>query len=288
VRIMATQKVVLVTGVTSGIGEATAKVLSSQGYRVFGTARRSGGSRTLPAIAELVSLDVTDEASVRSCVQTVVDQSGRIDALVNNAGYTLIGSLEETSIEEAKELFETNFFGALRMTQAVLPIMREQRSGRIINISSVAAFLPNPYMGIYAASKRAMEGCSVTLDHEVRQFGIRVSTIEPGFTRTNLGRHARLARQSLRDYATSQNRALDAIYRSIEEGEDPLRIALVVANALADRQQHLRYLAGRSARFLSRLQKWAPSGLLDKGLRRQFGLKSEVDPPLSAAGTRDA
>jgi short-subunit dehydrogenase len=146
---------------------------------------------------ELVPLDVRDQDSVGSSLRTVLDEAGRIDALVNNAGYTLIGSLEETSIEEAKAVFETNFFGVLRMSQAVLPIMRKQGYGRITNISSAVGFLPAPYQGIYCASKHALEGYSESLDHEVRQFGIRVSVIEPGFTRTNIGQNGQLTGQPL-------------------------------------------------------------------------------------------
>src|SRR5713226_8298312 len=174
---MSREKVALVTGVSSGIGRATATLLSGRGFRVFGTMRKPGEINGPLEGVELVRLDVRDEESVRSCLRTVLDQAGRIDALVNNAGYTLIGSLEETSIEEAKDVFETNFFGVLRMSQALLPIMREQGYGRIANISSVLGFLPAPYQGIYAASKHALEGYSESLDHEVRQFGIRVSVI---------------------------------------------------------------------------------------------------------------
>jgi len=202
----------------------------------------------------------------------VLDQAGRIDALVNNAGYTLVGSLEETSIEEAKEVFETNFFGVLRMSQAVLPIMREQGYGRIVNIGSVVGFLPAPYQGIYAASKHALEGYSESLDHEVRQFGIRVSVIEPGFTRTNIGQNGQLAHQPLVPYDSERNRVLDAIRESIANGEEPAKVASVVLEALTTRSPRLRYPAGREAKFLSRLRKFAPSSLFDKGLRKQFGL----------------
>jgi NAD(P)-dependent dehydrogenase (short-subunit alcohol dehydrogenase family) len=190
---MSQEKVVLVTGVSSGIGRTIAAVLASRGFRVFGTTRRSGEPGRQLSDVELVRLDVRDEESVRSCVKTVLDKAGRIDALINNAGYTLIGALEETTIDEAKQLFETNFFGAMRMTQAVLRSMRERRSGRIINIGSVVGFVPAPYQGIYCASKHALEGYSESLDHEVRQFGIRVSVIEPGFTRTNIAQNSQMA-----------------------------------------------------------------------------------------------
>jgi NAD(P)-dependent dehydrogenase (short-subunit alcohol dehydrogenase family) len=271
---MSEKKVVLVTGVTSGIGAATASLLSEQGFRVFGTMRRLGGSSTGLKDTELVQLDVRDEESVRSCLKTVLDRAGRIDALVNNAGHSLIGSSEETSIEESKELFETNFFGVLRMVQAVLPFMREQRSGRIINLSSVVGFLPAPYMGIYGASKHALEGYSESLDHEVRQFGIRVSVVEPGFTRTNLDQNGQLASQHLEAYATERDRAREAVRASIAQGENPAKVAAVVSEALRSRSPQRRYPVGREAKFLSILKKLAPAQLLDKGIRKQFGLEA--------------
>jgi NAD(P)-dependent dehydrogenase (short-subunit alcohol dehydrogenase family) len=176
---MAEQKVALVTGVSSGIGLATATRLLEEGFHTFGTIRETSRVSQVPSSLELIRLDVRDEESVHAGVQAVLDRAGRLDALINSAGSVVFGSLEETSIDEAKELFETNFFGVLRLCQAVLPIMRRQNSGRIVNISSVLGFLPAPYMGIYAATKHAVEGYSESLDHEVRQFGIRVSVVEP-------------------------------------------------------------------------------------------------------------
>ncbi len=150
--------------------------------------------------------------------------------------------------------------------------MREQGDGRIANIGSVVGFLPAPYQGIYAASKHALKGYSESLDHEVRQFGIRVSVIEPGFTRTNIGQNGQLAGHPLVAYDRERNRVLDAVQESITNGEDPARVASVVLEALTSRSPRLRYPAGRGAKFLSRLRNWAPAKFLDKGLRKQFGL----------------
>ena len=158
------------------------------------------------------------------------------------------------------------------MCQAVLPIMRQQNSGRIINISSVLGFLPAPYMGIYAATKHAIEGYSESLDHEVRKFGIRVSVIEPGFTRTNLNQNSHLVNQPLADYSTERSRTLAAVASNIAAGAEPATVASVVVTALASRNPRLRYPGGREARLLTLLQKFAPQGLLDKGIRKQFGL----------------
>jgi len=221
---------------------------------------------------EPIRLDVRDEASVRAGVQTVFDQAGRIDALVNNAGSVVFGSLEETSIDEAKESFETNFFGVMRMCQAVLPIMRDQHLGRIVNISSVLGFLPAPFMGIYAAGKHALEGYSESLDHEVRRFGIRVSLIEPGFTRTNLNQNSHLISHPLAEYSAEGSRALAAVVKSIADGAQPSTVASVVVAAITNRNPRLRYPGGREAKVLTLLKKFAPQSVLDRGLRKQFGL----------------
>lgn len=150
--------------------------------------------------------------------------------------------------------------------------MRGQRSGRIVNVSSVVGFLPAPYMGIYAASKHALEGYSQSLDHEVRQFGIRVSVVEPGFTRTNINENGQLAGQLLDVYAPERDRAREAVRASVERGENPARVASVVLKALTSHSPRLRYAAGREARFLSGLKRLAPAQFLDRGLRKQFGL----------------
>lgn len=269
---MSDGNVALVTGVSSGIGRATARLLSERGFRVFGTARRPGETAAGRDRWELLPLDVRDEESVRTCVRTVLDRAGRIDALVNNAGYALSGSLEETSIEEAKELFETNFFGVLRMSREVLPSMRKRGRGRIAIIGSVAGFLPLPYQGIYSASKHALEGYSETLDHEVRRFGVRVSVIEPGFIRTNIAHNARQSRQTLGAYAAERHRVSEVFRESVAKGADPVKVASVVLAVLTSRSPRLRYPAGVQARLISVLRKLAPSGLFDRGLRRQLGL----------------
>ncbi len=269
---MANQRVALITGVSSGIGLATAQKLLERGFHTFGTIRETSHPGKLAAGLEIVRLDVRDAESVSAGVQDVLDRAGRIDALINNAGSVLEGALEETSIEEAKGLFETNFFGVLRMCQAVLPIMRRQSYGRVINVSSVLGFLPAPYMGIYAATKHAIEGYSESLDHEVRGFGIRVSVIEPGFTRTNLNQNSQLVHQPMEVYSSERGRALAALAKNIAHGARPDTVASVVLAALTDRAPRLRYAGGREAKILSLLKRFAPSGILDKGVRKQFGL----------------
>jgi NAD(P)-dependent dehydrogenase (short-subunit alcohol dehydrogenase family) len=260
-------QVALVTGVSSGIGQATAELLAARGYRTFGTVRNDAGSR--PSI-ELVRLDVRDPQSVRDGVAAILERTGRIDLLVNNAGASILGAAEETSAEEARELFETNLFGLMRMTQAVLPAMRAQGSGRIINIASVLGFLPAPFLSTYAATKHAVEGYSESLDHEVREFGIRVIAVEPGFTRTNIGRE-NVAQRALPEYRDQRRRTAAKIRENIEQGVDPSAIAEIVLRAAEAKHPQLHYQAGRGARLLRVLRSLAPAAIVDKGLRRQFG-----------------
>src|SRR5438876_5422320 len=176
-------KIALVTGASSGIGEATAERLETAGYKVYGTSRRS--AKASQRSFELLPLDVTHDDSVEAAVREVMRLEGRIDLLVNNAGFGVApAGAEESSIEQARSIFDTNFFGIVRMTRAVVPHMRLQGSGRIINIGSVLGFLPMPYGALYAATKHAIEGYSESLDHELRTRGIRVSVIEPAYTKT--------------------------------------------------------------------------------------------------------
>src|SRR5918995_2939272 len=159
--------IALVTGASSGIGEATAERLAKAGYKVYGTSRR--GAQAGKQSFDMIALDVTSDESVAAAIQQVMQLEGRIDLLVNNAGFSVApGGAEESSTEQAQSIFDTNFFGIVRMTRAVVPHMRHQGSGRIINIGSVLGFLPAPYMALYAATKHAIEGYSESLDHELR------------------------------------------------------------------------------------------------------------------------
>jgi NAD(P)-dependent dehydrogenase (short-subunit alcohol dehydrogenase family) len=262
-------KVALVTGISSGIGKATAARLAEIGFRTFGTVRND----TVPdANVEQIRLDVQDGRSVGAAVAEVLEHAGRIDVLVNSAGAALISAAEETTVEEARDLFETNFFGVMRMTQAVLPAMRSQHAGRIINISSVLGFLPAPFMSIYAATKHAVEGYSESLDHEVRGFGVRVIVVEPSFTRTGLGHNTREVQRELAAYREDRERVTARLNNNIDHGADPAVVARVVAEAATAASPRLRYQAGREARLLRILRSIAPSSAVDKGIRKEFGL----------------
>lgn len=179
-------KIALVTGASSGIGAATAKRLATAGYKVYGTSR-SGAAAGGEQQFAMLPLDVTSDGSVAAAVSEVIRLQGRIDLLVNNAGIGVApAGAEESSIDQARSIFETNFFGVVRMTRAVLPHIRRQGAGRIINIGSVLGFVPMPYGALYSATKHAIEGYSESLDHELRTRGIRVSVIEPAWTKTPL------------------------------------------------------------------------------------------------------
>jgi NAD(P)-dependent dehydrogenase (short-subunit alcohol dehydrogenase family) len=219
---MIEDKIVLDKGVSSGIGRETAQLLAERGARVFGTVRDFRRNGNLPEV-ELVHTDLTDDASVREGVKSVFEKAGKIDILINNADYGLTGALEETGVEEAQQQFDTNFFGALRVTQAVLPAMRPQRSGCIVNISSALGFLPATFMGIYDTSKYALEGYTKTLDHEVRIFGIRAILVEPVFTKTTIGKNKKVAQNVIDAYAKEKERMEDAIQQRAGRHDESCR-----------------------------------------------------------------
>lgn len=267
---MSNSKVVVITGVSSGIGRATAAKFALQGCRVFGTVRNLPKTKPLPGV-ELVEMDIRDEASVQQGIQTVIAQAKRIDVIVNSAGVTLMGATEETSIAEAQALFDTNVFGILRTTRAVLPHMRAQRSGRIVNISSVLGFLPAPYMGLYSASKHAVEGMSETLDHEVRKFGIRVALVEPSFTKTSLDTNAPHAVSKVSAYDAERSVVSQAIQKNVQKAPDPDGVASTVVDAGLGAWKMRRTPKGEAS-LLSRLRRFMPAGPVDSGLRKTFGL----------------
>jgi NAD(P)-dependent dehydrogenase (short-subunit alcohol dehydrogenase family) len=267
---MSQAPVVLVTGVSSGIGLATAQRFVAQGCRVFGTMRNPQQATPVPGI-ELVAMDVRDEASVRAGVAQVIGRAGRIDVLVNNAGFNLVGAVEETSVAEATGLFDTNVLGVLRVTQAVLPQMRAQAQGRIVNISSVLGFLPAPYMGLYAASKHAVEGLSESLDHEVRGFGIRVTLVQPFYTRTNLEANSPLAAAPIGAYDREREVVLRAVSANVSRGDEPALVADTVVHAALG-PWRMRHTPRGQASLLAKLRRFMPAGPVDKSLRKSLGL----------------
>lgn len=267
---MSKSKVVVITGVSSGIGRTTAIKFVERGCRVFGTVRNPEKAQAIPGV-ELVEMDIRDEASVQRGVQAIIAQAKHIDVLVNSAGVTLVGAMEETSTDEAKTLFDTNLFGLLRTIQAVLPYMREQRSGRIVNVSSVLGFLPAPYMALYSASKHAVEGLSETLDHEVRQFGVRVALVEPSFTKTNLDLNAPQTVRKIPDYGQQFGVVAQAIQKNVQQAPDPEGVASTIVDAALGAWKMRRTPKGEAS-LLAKLRRFMPAGPVEKGLRKTFGL----------------
>ena len=265
-----TGKTAIVTGASSGIGRASAEALARAGFTVFGTSRRADANG--PSQVSMLTCDVTDETSVASLVSTVLSNTGRIDVLVNNAGIGLLGGAEESSLAQVQALFDVNLFGVMRMTNAVLPSMRHRGEGRIINIGSVLGLVPAPFSAHYAATKHALEGYSESLDHEVRAYNVRVSLIEPAYTRSGFDQNALEPDSTLPEY--ERVRAdVSAFTRTVMATADvPEVVGDAVLRAASDTRPRRRYTAGKAARQISILRRFAPAEMFDRSLRKQLRL----------------
>lgn len=260
-------KTALVTGASTGIGRMTAIRLAERGYQVYGTSR-SGAP--VDAAFAMVRLDVRQDASVAACVAEVLDRTGRIDVLVNNAGYLVAGSVEEVPFDEARAQLETNFFGVARMIRAVLPTMREQRSGRIVTVSSLAGLVPVPFWGYYNASKFAVEGLCETLRFEVAPFGIHVSLVEPGAIKTPFYEAPAPAGASA--YSPWRERLLRTMAGFERDAPGPELVADTVDRIVASARPRLRWTVTREARLFTFLRWLLPSRLNELGTRQGFNL----------------
>lgn len=250
------QKIILITGASSGMGYETARILAEQGHRVYGAARRVERIQELAQYGvQALPLDITDEASIEACVKEIIAHEGRIDVLVNNAGYGYLGAIEDVSMAEAKRQFEVNIFGLARLTQLVLPYMRAQRSGRVVNLASMAGRMTFAFGGWYNATKYSLEAFSDALRMEVKPFGIDVVIIEPGGIKTDWGL---IAADHLRD--SSKGGAYEQTATRMSEGmrklylsnipSDPKVISRKIARAAVCRRPKTRYLTGRGAKFI--------------------------------------
>jgi NAD(P)-dependent dehydrogenase (short-subunit alcohol dehydrogenase family) len=271
---MPERRVVLVTGASSGVGKATAELLAQRGYRVFGTSRNPAAGGT--SAVTILRLDVRSDDSVAACLTEISGLTERLDILVNNAGYELAGALEEISLDEAKALFETNFFGVVRMVNAVLPLMRRQRHGQVINITSLAGLSPIPFMGMYSASKFALDGYTEALRHEVKPFSIQVSQIEVGFLRTPMMNHRQVAARRIAEYDPWRQRGYDAVRASEEKAPGPELVANTVLEVAASKAPRLRYVVGPQAKLVTGLRRFLPAKLYEQGVRRNFRLDREA------------
>jgi short-subunit dehydrogenase len=266
---MESRHVALITGASSGIGQATAELLAAKGFTVFGTSRSSG---KLTGSYTWLSMDVRSDTSVEAAVQSLLEQAGRIDVLVNCAGFAQVGAIEESSLTDVQTQLDTNLLGVIRLIKAVLPVMRRQGSGRIINVSSVVGQVAPPYMGIYATSKFALEGLSEALRDEVRPFGVDVSLVEPSFVKTSIV--SQTPTHPIAAYTPARQAALQDLSTSIESGMEPHLVAQVILRAATTRPR-LRYLVGRDAKVLMLLKQLLPESLFERVRRRVF----QVDKP---------
>ncbi|MGO9480295.1 MAG: oxidoreductase [Candidatus Kryptoniota bacterium] len=253
------KKIVLITGASSGIGRHAAMLLDKQGLIVYGAARRVDRMQGLKeAGVRLLQMDVTDDASMVHGIQELIDAEKRIDVLINNAGYGSYGSLEDVPISEAKYQFEVNIFGLARLTQLVLPYMRAQRSGKIINISSIGGKIGEPHGAWYHATKFALEGLSDSLRMELKEFGIRVVVIQPGAIKTewsSIAKEKLLMASGSTAYSELANKHAKMLGRGESLGSEPVVIARVIARIIESKHPRTRYAAGGGAKPVLFLRK---------------------------------
>lgn len=269
-------KVVLITGASSGIGKVTAQHLAGLGYRVYGTSRKAeNGNRTFSdensnGFIEMVNLDVCDNQSAKKAVEYVIEQEGRIDVLINNAGFGISGAIEETTEEEALAQFNTNFFGMHRMCRNVLPIMRKQKKGLIINIGSVAGQFSIPYQSMYSASKYAMESYTESLRMEVRDWGIRAVIIEPGDTRTGFTDNRYYTQESENTAYPKSRGSIEKMEKDERNGDSPKNIAKIIGRLLNKKNPPVRITVGLAYKVFVQLKRIFPSRLIEFILTKMY------------------
>lgn len=262
-------KVVLVTGASSGIGQAIAQTLMEKGYKVYGTSRNAKDEAAIKAkngtgFLKMISLDVCSEESIKAAIDYILSREITIDILINNAGNGIAGSVEDTTTDEAYYQFNTNFFGVHRMCRAVLPKMREQKNGLIINISSVAGLISVPYQSMYSASKYAIEALTEALRIEVKPFGIKVSMVEPGDTKTGFTAK-RLYTKASSDSAYSEKfiKAIKTMEHDEQNGPSPKVLVDAVIRIINSNNPPVRIVGGFSYKALYMLKRLLPARLVE-------------------------
>ena len=275
-----TQKVALVTGASSGIGEATALRLQAAGYLVYGAARRLDRMTSLSDKGvRVLAMDITDEASMTAGVKQILADNNRIDVLVNNAGFGSYGALEDVPMDDARYQFEVNLFGMARLIQLVLPAMREQRSGRIINVSSIGGKIYEPMGGWYHATKFAVEGLSDSLRLELAPFGIQVVVVEPGAIRTEWGAIAgdNLQKTSGSGVYAKQAEKVASVLGSAGNnprlGSPPSVVADAIVKASTAKRPRIRYAVGGGAKPILFIRRALPDRAFDRVMKLMFGVK---------------
>lgn len=264
-------KVVLITGASSGIGKITAEFLTEKGFKVYGTSR-SPKQNNFPF--KLIVLDVNNTDSIKKAVQLIIEKEGRLDVLVNNAGMGITGPIEETPTIEMRNVFETNFFGAIEVMKAVLPQMRKQNSGLIINVTSIAGYMGLPFRGIYCATKGALEIATETIRMEVKEFGIQVTNVAPGDFATNIaaGRyHTPVFEDSA--YKEIYQKNLDLMDAHVDSGSDPIEMAEQIYKILQNPKPKIHYKVGSfMQKFSIVLKRTLPDKLYEKLIMGHYGM----------------
>ena len=257
--------VVLITGASSGIGKATAIFLAGRGFKVYGTARNPEKCTRDDAF-EMLPMEVRDPDSIKAAVRIILDREGRLDILVNNAGMGITGPVEETPVEEVRHVFEVNFLGPLAVCKAVLPHMREQGSGIIINITSIAGYLGLPFRGYYSASKGALALITEALRLETRGTGIRISSLAPGDFATNIAAHRYHAPlQEGSPYKNAYRHSLDLMDAHVSQGQDPTLVARKIYQIIRRKRPGVHYTVGSPMqRITPVLKKCLPDKLFEK------------------------
>ena len=281
---MQDQKVAIVTGSSSGIGFETSLTLARNGFHTYATMRNMEGEKSKPLTEvaknenlqlRAIELDVDNDKSVIDAINTIVEERERIDVLINNAGYALGGALEDSSMDEIKAQFETNFFGAVRATKAVLPVMRRQGAGKIVNITSMGGRIAIPLSSSYHGSKFALEGISESIQYELEPFGIKVILIEPGAVGSNFWKNIKIAKSSSDSnspYTQFGNKILKAYEQMEQNTISPSVVAKTILDAVTSNNPQLRYVVGEDAAKTLEARKNMPDNEFGDLIKKQFGI----------------
>ncbi|HEU5172349.1 MAG TPA: SDR family oxidoreductase [Nitrososphaeraceae archaeon] len=271
------EKVVIVTGTSSGIGFETAVLLARNGFITYATMRNPVKSTRLSDLAnkekldiKIRKLDVNDETGINETIDQVISETGRIDVLVNNAGYAIFGALEDTALDEIREQFETNFFGPVRTIKAVIPIMKKQNGGKIINLSSMVGRFGVPFNSAYVASKFALEGITESTRYELHDYNIKIILVEPGIIKSHFFQNVKLSNKSTSGYSKLLKKRMEGIETMLKKATHPEIVAEVILDIINSRNTNIRYLVGHDAEFMLKLKKNATDEEFEDRLRKTF------------------
>lgn len=267
------QKVVLITGASSGFGEVMAGYLSQKGFSVWGTSRKANPA-TAPNGFKMIPMDVQDMDSIRAAVARIIEEEGRIDVLINNAGISLVSPLEETPLETIQTIMDVNLYGVLRVCQAVIPIMRQQKNGCIINVSSIGGLMGLPFRGVYSASKFALEGLTESLSMEMKPFNISVCMVEPGDFKTNISQNRlKISLNANSPYYRTCSMVEEVADMQMEKAADPELMGPAIYRIINSEKPKLRYRIGAAMEKLSVfLKKVLPGRYFEKILQGYYKL----------------